>query len=156
MDSVFTSILRQCNNYKVSLAWSSIPPHILYIRHSYHTNTEHSLHWLKHESFSELWSGTLHFLRITTTPECGRFIMWRRETAEERVTRLTNDQLLSPESGSVSVITGIQSSPTTFAKKKKIKIVFVFFFSFELFKWLWNVWPKPLCSKTDFCFVNLR
>ena len=45
--------------------------------------------------------------------------MWRRETAEERVTRLTNDQLLSPESGSVSVITGIQSSPTPFAKKNK-------------------------------------
>ena len=61
----------------------------------------------------------LHFLSITKTPMCGRFIVGGG--GEERVARVTNDPVLSPESGSVTVITGTKSSPTTFICKNEEK-----------------------------------
>ena len=94
----------------------------------------------------------LHFLSITKTPMCGRFIVGG---GEERVARVTNDPLLSPESRSVTVITGTQLFICK--KEEKEEMCGLFIPSVEFYSNGWKiVWPKPLCSKTDFCFVNLR
>ena len=73
---------------------------------------------------------------------------------EERVARVTNDPLLSLGVRVSPVITETKSSPTFICKNEEKEMFLCL--SFLYIQMVGIVWPKPLCSKTDFCFVNLR